>query len=95
MTIENMDFTVRFLPFPPTVRGVIEHGEDGIENIYINSTLPVEVQRKSVRHELLHLIRGDLDSPLPDSVLEAAVRADRRTINSVFTADGYPILLNA
>ena len=52
-----MDFCVRYVALPYAVKGVTVVSEDDFCNVYINSLLPLEEQRKTLRHELTHIRR--------------------------------------
>lgn len=54
-----MDYCVRYVALPYTVKGVTVISEDDFYNVYINSLLPLEEQKKSLRHELTHIRRND------------------------------------
>ena len=54
-----MNYCVRYIALPYTVRGVTVVSEDDFYNIYINSLLPYEEQKKVLRHELTHVRRND------------------------------------
>lgn len=45
-------------------------GEDGFYSIYINSSLPVEMQRKAYDHELRHIKRDDFRNGKPIREIE-------------------------
>lgn len=46
---------VRLIPLPETVRAVTLPNVDCTFDIYINATLPEELQRKALDHELEHI----------------------------------------
>lgn len=48
---------VRSVPLPEAVRAVVLPNDDGTFDIYINSTLPDEVQQRALNHELEHIRR--------------------------------------
>ena len=48
---------VRSVPLPEGVRAVVLPNDDGTFDIYLNSTLPDEVQKKALAHELEHIRR--------------------------------------
>lgn len=54
-----MDYCVRYVALPYTVKGVTVISEDDFYNVYINSLLPLEEQKKSLWHELTHIRRND------------------------------------
>lgn len=47
---------------PPHIRGFVCLGSDFSPIIIINSRLSKEQQRKTYRHELEHIRRGDMDN---------------------------------
>lgn len=48
---------VRSVPLPEAVKAVVLPNDDGTFDIYINSTLPEEVQKRALTHELEHIRR--------------------------------------
>ena len=48
---------VRSVPLPEAVRAVVLPNDDGTFDIYINSTLPEELQQRALDHELEHIRR--------------------------------------
>ena len=57
---------VRSVPLPEAVRAVVLPNDDGTFDIYINSTLPEELQLRALDHELEHIRRDHLynDDPV-------------------------------
>lgn len=51
---------VILMDLPPSVRGFTCLGEDYSPVIILNARLSLEQQRKTYRHELRHIVRGDL-----------------------------------
>lgn len=47
---------IRGIELPPKVRGVTVVDSEGDYNVYINTLLSDEVQRKTQRHELRHIV---------------------------------------
>ena len=48
-------YFVRFVSFPSTIRAVTLPNDDGTFDIYINQTLPYELQLAAFKHELNHI----------------------------------------
>lgn len=46
---------IRLLELPPTIHGATVLDSDGNFNVYINSLLSYDAQRKTARHELIHI----------------------------------------
>ena len=57
--MQSSEFSVRLMDLPHAVKGFVALDEDGFANIYINSRLSREEQRKTVRHEINHLAKDD------------------------------------
>ena len=57
--MNNIRFILRDMP--TTVHGVVYHDEDGLLYILLNSKDSPVQQRRSARHELRHIVRGELD----------------------------------
>ena len=53
------NYTVRLLDMPCSVKAMTAMDEEGYFNIYINSKLSREAQRKAVKHELVHIRNED------------------------------------
>ncbi|MBO5098801.1 MAG: ImmA/IrrE family metallo-endopeptidase [Clostridia bacterium] len=49
----------RLVDLPLTIRGYTSLDPDGNYNIYLNSRLSLEQQRKTYKHELTHIQRDD------------------------------------
>lgn len=56
----NEEVPVVLLDLPCTVRGFVCLGTDYNPCIVINSRMPAEQQKKTYRHEMNHIIRGDM-----------------------------------
>jgi len=54
---------VVFDNLPTSIRGMVIQGDDGDPVIVLNSRLSREQNRKSYRHELEHIKRGDMYNP--------------------------------
>ena len=57
--MQSSEFSIRLMDLPHTVKGFVALDEDGFANIYINSRLSREEQRKAARHEINHLQNND------------------------------------
>lgn len=57
-----IDYIIRYIDLPYTIKGVTVLDSDGFYNIYINSHLSWEEQKKAVKHELEHIRRDDFDN---------------------------------
>lgn len=57
-----LDYIIRYVDMPITVKGVTVMDADGFYNIYINSRLCYEEQKKATAHEMEHIARGDFFS---------------------------------
>ena len=60
--MNDLEYCVRMVNFPVTVKGVTVMDETGFYNIYINSRLDFETQKETLAHELTHIRRGDFFS---------------------------------
>ena len=69
--IWNNDYRVRLMDLPCTIKAFVAMDEDGFNNIYVNSKLSREEQRKAVMHELNHLARNDFYNDLDIRTVEA------------------------
>lgn len=56
---QDVDYFLFFMDFPHMgVPGVIASNSDGTANIYINTLYREEVQRRTIKHELRHLVKN-------------------------------------
>ena len=55
----NEDIIVRYISLPVSVRAFTVPDSQGNFNVYINSSLTFEQQRKSFEHEMCHIENGD------------------------------------
>mgnify|MGYP003300807014 CR=1 FL=1 len=64
---------VRTIALPETVPAVVLPNDDGTFDIYINATLPEEIQSRALAHELEHIRRDHLynDDPVVQNEAEA------------------------
>lgn len=56
-----MDYCVRYVDLPYSIKGIAVPDVNGFFNIYINSRLSFEEQAKALRHEKTHIFRDDFD----------------------------------
>lgn len=52
----------RYVDLPCETHGFVKEDADGNYNIYINARMSLDMQRKTIRHELNHVRNGDIDS---------------------------------
>lgn len=65
-----MSLIVRTICLPYSVKGLTVPDEDGDYNIYINTQLNYETQRKTLKHEVEHIKQDHFCSIQPVSILE-------------------------
>lgn len=70
--VENV--FIRKIPLPCGVRAFTVPDEQGDYNIYINSNLTIEQQRKSLEHEKAHIKRGDFEKDSSAVIIEAGMK---------------------
>ena len=78
--------TVKYIPFPAEIRGVVFGMIYGSGNIAIDSSQPEETQQRALRHELAHLALGhqqDTDKPLRAIEAEADALAAAKTVEQL------------
>lgn len=56
-----MDYCIRYIDLPCTIKGLTALDSNGFYNIYINSRLSGYDQREAIKHELTHILRKDFD----------------------------------
>jgi len=57
--------TIKYIPFPAEIRGVVFGMIYGSGNVVIDNTQPEETQQRALRHELAHLVLGHQDTDMP------------------------------
>lgn len=67
------DVIVRVITLPVNVRAFTLPDEQGDYNIYLNCSLSVEEQKKSLLHERRHIENGDFYKNEPVSLIERRV----------------------
>lgn len=67
--------TIKYIPFPAEIRGVVFGMIYGSGNIAIDSSQPEETQKRALRHELAHLVLGHQDTDKPIRAIEAEADA--------------------
>lgn len=68
------DIFIRPIYLPACVRGITAIDENGDYNVYVNSSLPPDLQEQAVKHELFHIKSGHFYNY--DSVKQNEVEAD-------------------
>ena len=53
------DVFIRYLPLPPTIKGLTVLDSEGNYNVYLNSRLTYEANRATLQHELQHILNND------------------------------------
>lgn len=85
----DVDYFLLFMDFPHMgVPGVIASNSDGTANIYINTLYTDEVQRRTIKHELRHLVKGHFSIDTM-SVEEKELDADDIDDPSCIFADDF------
>jgi Zn-dependent peptidase ImmA (M78 family) len=60
--VPGVDYVIRIIPLPDKVNGFVTYDDENRANIYINSNLDRESQRKTVLHELRHVLENDVSN---------------------------------
>ncbi|MBE7037475.1 MAG: hypothetical protein E7404_01075 [Ruminococcaceae bacterium] len=53
---------IRFISLPHTIRGVTVTNPDLTYNVYINSNLAPDIQKKAYKHEMQHIGYDDFEN---------------------------------
>lgn len=53
------EFCIRLIDLPFSIKAMVVLDEEGFPNIYVNSHLSYEEQKKAVQHEFKHILRND------------------------------------
>lgn len=59
-----MEYCIRYIDLPYSVKGMTVLDKNGFANIYINARLCYNIQQQAIKHELEHIRRKDFDRPL-------------------------------
>lgn len=71
MLIENADYFVRLVPFPPgVVDGFVVQNGDGTFSVYLDANADEEHRRVALEHELNHIRLDHFHSEKPKDVIE-------------------------
>lgn len=60
-----IDYLVRMVKLPGSIRGAVRLSEDGFANIYINDSLSPTAKLEVFRHELNHIKNNDFYNGKP------------------------------
>lgn len=75
MLIENCDYFIRLVPFPPGADGAVMTNDDGTYSIYIDANATREQQNIALRHELRHIEHVHFYSDMTIDQIEAEASA--------------------
>lgn len=83
--IQDIDYFVRFVPLPYSIRGACTRNGDGTYNIFINARLNQPLQQDTFLHELVHCEKGHLDyrSDIPEEIKETEAGAEAPVIRFI------------
>lgn len=62
-----MNYCIRFVDLPCSIKGLTLPDADGFYSVYINARLSEIEQKKAIQHEMCHIARNDCysdDKPL-------------------------------
>lgn len=65
---------VRTVPLPISVKGVTIPSDDDFYNIYINANYSFDIMKKTLEHELRHVVNYDFDNL--EDIISIEKRAD-------------------
>ena len=69
--IENADYFVRYMDFPVwNCGGFCLLNDDGTYSVYINTRLSQKRQQEALKHEIRHILNGDMFSISPIELIE-------------------------
>lgn len=66
---------IRLMPLPVGVRAFTIPDAEGDYNVYLNCRLSLEQQRRSLRHEQMHIARDDFYKDVTACALERSLAA--------------------
>ena len=69
--IDGMDFVVRLVRLPGSIRAFTTIDVDGLYNIYVNISLSKAAQIASFRHEVGHIVKNDFFNRTDIRIVEA------------------------
>ena len=90
MTKEPDNVFIHIMNLPDGTREMVSPNEDGTYSIFLNAKLSNEGQLKAYRHAMQHIARDDFDSYADVQTIEAEVRREAQTPNTLpVPADKY------
>ncbi len=72
LPIEGCDYFIYYMKMPPKIYACVCENDDGTYTIFLDPRRSREQQLEDYVHEIWHIIRDDMHSFLPVSVIEAA-----------------------
>lgn len=72
LPIEGCDYFIYYMKMPPKIYACVCENDDGTYTIFLDPRRSKEQQLEDYIHEIWHIIRDDMHSFLPVSVIEAA-----------------------
>lgn len=72
LPIEGCDYFIYYMKMPPKIYACVCENDDGTYTIFLDPRRSREQQLEDYIHEIWHIIRDDMHSFLPVSVIEAA-----------------------
>ena len=60
---DDREYRLTLANLPTTIRGFVYLESDGVPRIVLNSNLTREMNRRTFRHEMDHILRGHLSDP--------------------------------
>ena len=61
--MEMNDYRVTLANLPVSIRGFVIIEEDGVPRIVLNMNLTREMNRRTMAHEIRHILAGDMENP--------------------------------
>ena len=72
-----MDYYIRYINLPHTVKGVTVLDADGFCNVYINARLSLSCQQEALEHEIRHITNDDFFNGDTLEDIEARANGDK------------------
>lgn len=72
LPIEGCDYFIYYMKMPPKIFACVCENSDGTYTVFLDPRRSFDQLLDDYEHELWHIIRDDMHSPLPVYLIEAA-----------------------
>lgn len=72
LPLEGADYFIYYMKMPPKIFACVCENEDGTFTVFLDPRRSFDQMLDDYEHELWHIIRDDIHSPLPVYIIEEA-----------------------